>query len=122
MLESSNFTFKVSFKNITRMCHVMNHTCTFLVVAMLESAKRSNPDVVHASVVEEVYNIREWIAPHLEEIHYHTEPHIFMFKKDGSGKAVMQYKFWSHNDWIGNCVLLKVSAYSHIYLQFIVSK
>ncbi|XP_065906896.1 uncharacterized protein [Dysidea avara] len=74
---------------------------------MLRSAKTSNPDVVHASVMEKVFDIRKWISPHIEVIKYHTEPHVFLFKRDASGKVVMQYKYWSHDEWIGNCVLLK---------------
>ena len=80
---------------------------------MLRSAKTSNPDVVHASVMEKVFDIRKWISPHIEVIKYHTEPHVFLFKRDASGKVVMQYKYWSHDEWIGNCVLLKVCASPH---------
>ena len=42
---------------------------------------------------------RQWIEPHLEEIHKHTAPHIFLFKKSLQGRAEMFYKHWSKDEW-----------------------
>ena len=37
-----------------------------------------------------MFDIWSWISPHLDEIHYHTEPHVFLFKTDPiTGKAVI---------------------------------
>lgn len=67
---------------------------------MDQCVRESNRNVKHVEQLEYVFDIREWIAPHLEEIHYHTQPHIFLFKKNAStGRAEMFYKQWSHDMW-----------------------
>ena len=38
-----------------------------------------------------------WIADHAEELHEHTVPKCFKFQLDKEGKAVMDYKYWSHD-------------------------
>ena len=73
--------------------------------------RASNQNVTNVSLVKYIFNIREWISPHLDKIKYHTEPHVFLFKKNRLGKAVMFYKQWSHCSWEPDndgCLLLKV--------------
>ena len=79
---------------------------------MTQAAKSSNQQVLKVSTVKYIYIIRDWIAPHLEKIRYHTEPHIFMFKKNPLNKSAFYYKAWSNYDWEPSReghVLLKVS-------------
>lgn len=50
---------------------------------------------------EEIFDIREWLAPHLSEIHGHTGPHAFKVTLSENGDPVMKYKIWSSDeDWI----------------------
>ena len=60
----------------------------------------SNQTVVGATSLKYLYDIREWIAPCIETIKYHTSPHIFQFRKDLSGEAKMYYKHWSADAWM----------------------
>ena len=56
----------------------------------------SNQSVAGVSSLKYIFNIRDWIAPCLDEIKYHTTPHAFLFRRDeDQGKAVMYYKHWS---------------------------
>ena len=58
----------------------------------------SNRCVAQVSSLTYVYDIREWIHPHLDDIQYHTQPHIFLFKRNPvSGRSEMFYKYWSHS-------------------------
>ena len=68
--------------------------------------------MVGATSLEYFYNIRDWIAPCLEELKYHTDPHIFLFKLGSHGKAEMFYKHWSKDPWLPNegLQLLKVAT------------
>ena len=78
----------------------------------MKATRASNQTVTNVSLVKNIFNIQEWITPCLETIKYHTEPHVFLFKKNSSGKATMFYKKWSHCEWEpdnNGCVLLKVS-------------
>ena len=71
----------------------------------------SNQSVAGVSSLKYIFNIRDWIAPCLDEIKYHTTPHVFLFRRDeDQGKAVMYYKHWSSDPWIPKegLILLKV--------------
>lgn len=78
----------------------------------------SNSSVVSASTLEYVFSILDWLQPYIEEIHHHSTPRIFMFRRNQQGKAVMFYKHWWHNDWSPSSkeelVLLKVVCQLHV--------
>ena len=88
------------------------YTClNYAYVDILQATKARIHNVNNVTILDHVFDIQEWIAPHLDEIKYHTQPHIFLFKRNGSGKAAMYYKQWSHCDWepsSDGCLLLKV--------------
>lgn len=44
--------------------------------------------------VENVFDIKEWMAPFLTTLHNISNPRAFKFTKAPSGKVVMQYKNW----------------------------
>ena len=67
---------------------------------MEHCVKVSNRCVEQVSSLTYVYDVREWIRPHLDDIRYHTQPHIFLFKRNpASGRSEMFYKHWSHSPW-----------------------
>ena len=47
----------------------------------MQALKSSNHSVVNVSSMKYMLDIRQWLLPHLEDIRYHTEQHIFLFKK-----------------------------------------
>ena len=56
-----------------------------------------------------VYDVKSWLAPHIEDLHGHTQPHCFKFTRDREGCAVMHFKNWSSDLWSSECLnLLKV--------------
>lgn len=62
--------------------------------------KASNQNVKCVSTLRYIFDMKNWIAPHLDEIHGHTAPHIFRFRfNHASQKAEMHYKHWSHESW-----------------------
>jgi len=80
----------------------------------MQALKSSNHSVMNVSTVKQMVDIRQWISPHLEDIRYHTDQHIFLFKKNVSNKAAMYYKAWSHHEWEPSnegILLLKVCTY-----------
>ena len=40
---------------------------------------------------EEIYDIKSWIAPHLNEFHGYSQPHCFKFLLTQDGKAVIYF-------------------------------
>jgi hypothetical protein len=59
--------------------------------------------------VAQVYNIKDWLMPHLHNIHGHTQPLCFKFTRDENNKAIMRYRHWSTDPWSEDKVtLLKV--------------
>ena len=59
-------------------------------------------------LLDVVYNIKEWLSPHAEELHAHTQPKSFKFVRDEEGHCVMYYRNYSHMKWEGPQRLLKV--------------
>lgn len=61
-------------------------------------------------LLQKVYDIRSWIQDHAVELHSHTVPKCFKFELNEAGKAVMFYRNWSHEQWQGPVVILKVQS------------
>ena len=59
-------------------------------------------------LLDVVFNIKEWLSPHAEELHSHTQPKCFKFVRDEQGHCVMYYRNYSHMKWEGPQRLLKV--------------
>ena len=71
----------------------------------------SSQSSVAVSTLHYVYDIRKWLSPSIDEIQYHTTPHIFRFRRNADGRGEMHYKHWSSDDWKpedGGLLLLKV--------------
>lgn len=83
----------------------------FTVAALLEGLNKAVPGFT-AVVLEQIYDVKHWVADSLEDIHNHTYPHIFRFSLGRDGRCLMQYKQWSHTQWepsnAPGIVLLKV--------------
>ena len=56
---------------------------------LIQATKASNHSVIGVQVLKYVFDISKWISPHLDQITYHTEPHIFRFAKNERGQSVM---------------------------------
>ena len=53
---------------------------------------------------------KEWLFPHLNDLHGHTQPLCFKFKLKEDGKAGLYYRQWSTDPWSEEgLILLKVS-------------
>jgi len=46
-----------------------------------------------------MYDVKSWLKPHMEQLHNHSHPHIFRFRKASDGCCYMQYKQWRHSEW-----------------------
>lgn len=65
-----------------------------------------------AALVTKLFDIKSWIAPYINEIHGHTQPHCFRFMKNDNSEVEMHYKQWSGSTWLPEdegIKLLKVS-------------
>ena len=61
--------------------------------------------------MEEMYNIKSWILPHINELHGHSQPHCFKFVLNYEDKAVMYFRNWTSDPWCSEeeaMVVLKV--------------
>ena len=58
-----------------------------------------------------VYNIKEWLSPHAEELHAHTQPNNFKFVKDEDGHCITYYRNYFYMKWQGPQRLLMVQVY-----------
>ena len=66
------------------------------LVHATEVSMDPTPQVV---LIKEVYDVRSWINPHLNEFHGHSQPHCFKFILNRDGKAIMFSRNWSANPW-----------------------
>lgn len=92
-------TIPGKFIDLNNHCYT---TCSMLlyVFSALEAAcKAANHTTRKTMTLHYIVDFKKWLAPHIEEVHGHTNPHIFLFKKNASGKSVMYYKNWTHDDY-----------------------
>ena len=77
---------------------------------MFEAMHNCVPNIkTQAFLLDVVYNIKEWLAPHAEELHDHTQPKSFKFVRNADRKCEMFYRNYSHMPWEGPVIVLKVS-------------
>ena len=62
-------------------------------------------------LLDVVYDIKEWLAPHAEQLHDHTQPKCFKCVRNSSGKCEMFYRNYSHMQWEGPVIVLKVNSW-----------
>lgn len=75
---------------------------TMKIIFILDMEQRflaSSQLSVAVSTLQYVYDIRKWLTPAIDDIQYHTTPHIFRFKRNADGRGEMHYKHWSSDDW-----------------------
>ena len=72
-------------------------------------------------LLDAVYNIKEWLAPHAEQLHDHAQPKCFKFVRNATGKCEMFYRNYSHMSWEGPVVILKVQLrpFKYLYIIFL---
>ena len=70
-----------------------------LVLDMEQRFLASSQLSVAVSTLQYVYDIRKWLTPAINDIHNHTTPHIFRFRRNVDGRGEMHYKHWSSDDW-----------------------
>jgi len=89
---------------LTLMCSVKMFLCKTLVsvylvnVEFLEGLKEANSNS-NACVISKLVDVKAWMQPQMNEIHNHTNPHVFRFVKGSDSRCYMQYKHWNHNEW-----------------------
>lgn len=44
-------------------------------------------------------DIKSWLLPHTEELHNHSNPHIFLFYRNRDGHAEIKYERWTNDNW-----------------------
>ena len=57
-------------------------------------------------LLESSHDVRSWLAPYIEDIHGHNQPHCFRFTLNEDQQAVMHYKNWSHDGWSEEGIVL----------------
>lgn len=68
-------------------------------VGLLHATSVSMEPTPQAYFMEEMYDIKAWIVPHLNEFHGHSQPHCFKFVLNQDGKAVMYFRNWTSDPW-----------------------
>ena len=84
------------------MPHTSNYlayTCVFVIlIALLDGLQNANRGS-RSCLLSEMFDAKAWLQPHMEQLHNHTNPHIFRFVKGRDGHCYMQWKHWNHNQW-----------------------
>ena len=77
---------------------------------MFEGMHNCVPNIkTRAFLLDVVHKIKEWLAPHAEELHDHTQPKCFKFVHNADGKCEMFYRNYTHMPWEGQVIVLNVS-------------
>jgi hypothetical protein len=81
------------------------------LTTVIKEAYTPSPQV---TTITDVFDIKSWIAPHLNEIHGHTTPLCFKFVLVNE-MATMFYRHWSTDPWCDKgVILLKVKDFKNI--------
>ena len=75
------------------------HDYIFFFSELLYGCKESNKLVKEAIPLKMLMDIKSWLLPHTEELHNHSNPHIFLFYRNRDGHAEMKYKRWTNDNW-----------------------
>ena len=70
-----------------------------LILDLQEAVYNSDQRIVEVKSIDEVYDIKGWLTPHIDTPHNHTNPHSFLFRANQDGKAEMFYRNWSSDTW-----------------------
>ena len=68
-------------------------------IEMDAALRATNQNVNNSCTLNYVFDNKNWIAPHLNEIHGHTAPHVLRFRLNHAKRAEMHYQYWSHELW-----------------------
>ncbi|KAL5514930.1 hypothetical protein EMCRGX_G000014 [Ephydatia muelleri] len=69
------------------------------VTDLLDGCKQANKMVQEAVPLSQMMDVKTWLLPHTEELHNHSNPHIFKFYRNADGHAEMKYKHWTQDSW-----------------------
>jgi len=60
------------------------------------------------TMLNHLYDVRNWLAPCLNNLHGHSQPHMhcFRFTLNQQDEAIMHYRNWSYQTWSEVGVLL----------------
>ena len=61
-----------------------------------------------------MFDVKQWLQPHSHELHRHVQPHCFKFVRNENGEAVMFYRKWSGNAWLGPVRVIKVEYHKRL--------
>jgi hypothetical protein len=54
-------------------------------------------------LLEEMFDVREWLKPINPQLHNISNPHVFVLTKTATGSVLLRYKKWSRdNEWHPN--------------------
>lgn len=59
--------------------------------------------------IPHLYAVREWLLPHMQQLHGLNNFHSFVFARNAEGKAVLHFKAWCTSQW-------EVDAYEPVEL------
>ena len=95
-------------------CHLLDHT---LYTDLLSGCKEADKMIKEAVCLQKMVDVKSWLLPNTEELHNHSNPHIFRFYRNTQGHAEMKYKRWSSDNWepSGNLPGLKLLKVNLVY-------
>ena len=75
-----------------------------LTIDLFDETTNSTSPSPTVSFIKEIFDLKSWLNPLMEQLHGHSLPHCFKFilctdDKTGSKVPVMYYKSWSSANW-----------------------
>ena len=72
----------------------------YIALELKEAVLNCDQQVMDVSEVDMIHDVESWLLPHIDTPHGHTNPHNFLFRLGGGGKAEMHYRNWSADPWL----------------------
>ena len=74
----------------------------------MEATRQAYSPQPEVSLVSDVWDFKEWLLPHMFELHGHSTPHNFKFCIEDE-TVVMSSRMWCTDAWSQGITLLKVT-------------
>ena len=75
-------------------------------IGLQKATVQSFTPQAQVTMLNHLYDVCNWIAPGLNDLHGHSQPHCFRFTLNLQDEAIMQYRNWSYQIWSEVGVLL----------------
>ncbi|XP_063406405.1 uncharacterized protein LOC134690365 [Mytilus trossulus] len=87
----------------SRFSHWLTDHSALTLPSLIKGFEKCTTPSPTGIITEDVFNVTEWIAPHISSISGHSKPHAFKFESDENGRAMLFTKAYANDKNWDHC-------------------